>query len=189
MTDVYARQVFVWNAGTESIHAENVLEAIELTIPNGTILETRVRRLSRPLTKLVATPNGNDKVRLNWNILERNDGAALDIIYAAPNGGSIQAHGTIEHQGEVGVREYGRARNEELHGWQRTAGISFVSVLSLAFSLLGFFSVYALMTSSDTSWGRRAGAIPVIGFLFLMGGYGIWLVYNAVWINLVPPVV
>ena len=44
-TDVYVRQVYVWNAGSESIRPENVLEQFQLVIPESTILETRVRAI------------------------------------------------------------------------------------------------------------------------------------------------
>jgi hypothetical protein len=79
-TDVYARQVYIWNAGNDSIRHEHVLEHIGIVIPHARILEARVKKVSRPLISLQlvgGTPD--DRLMLSWSILEHNDGAAIDV--------------------------------------------------------------------------------------------------------------
>lgn len=109
-TDVYARQVYVWNAGNDSIRDNNILEPIGIVIPRATILETRVRRVRRQLSNIIATIDGGNTVSLSWTILEHNDGAAIDIIYASPDASKLSVMGTVEHQPTILVREYESAR-------------------------------------------------------------------------------
>jgi hypothetical protein len=98
MTDVYARQVYVWNAGSDSIRRENVLESIGISIRGARILGARVKKVTRPLIKLVVVANpASNGLMLSWNILEHNDGAAIEVIYAASDSGMLAASGAVEH--------------------------------------------------------------------------------------------
>jgi hypothetical protein len=188
--DVYARQVYVWNAGSDSIRPENVLEPIRVMLPHATILETRVTKLRRPLTNITAKIDGADKVVLSWNILEHNDGAAIDVIYAAPAASKLQVVGTIEHQRELKVREYQAARDTAVQGWKLSAGYVLFGGMGVLFLILGL-GLGASAVQSRLS--RKLTASEIVSsfvLVTLFGGLGaiaVWMVVNSMRNDVMPP--
>lgn len=105
-SDVTAAQVAIWNGGNESIRSENVLDLVKLrTSPSVPILEASIRKKSRDLTGILLDPSEFNAgvVGIKWKILEQNDGAVLQIVYAGPPNTEIITAGTIE--GQLQIRE------------------------------------------------------------------------------------
>ena len=105
--DITAVQLAIWNAGNESIKTEHIRrEIIVTTNPRVRILEASVRKVSHDTG--FNLPDSTDskaegKVPLSWEILERNDGASIQLLYLDnPLGTSevdILIEGLIEGQG------------------------------------------------------------------------------------------
>lgn len=105
-TDIAVVQVAVWNRGRESIRPENVLEQIAVETDSHTpILEATVLGNSRNATgfTLDTSQMGSGRLPVSWRILERNDGALLQLIYAGSFETPVIVAGTIEGQGSVRV--------------------------------------------------------------------------------------
>jgi hypothetical protein len=86
-TDITAAHISFWNEGTEPIKKENILEPIEvITSPPAQILEVSTSKISRDLTEFHAEPaeSRTGVISVSWKILEQNDTASIQTIYAGP---------------------------------------------------------------------------------------------------------
>ena len=89
-TNVTAMQMQFWNAGREPIRRSDVLLPIRMTFPKGgEILDLTVVKQSRPdIVQFKATTDkGQEELRSNtatfdFSILEQDDGATLQVVYA-----------------------------------------------------------------------------------------------------------
>lgn len=100
-SDITAVQIAIWNQGKSPIKKGSILKPIVLRTENGVpILEVSIRKISRDVTNLVLDSQDNDKgrVTLSWDILERNDGGIVQLIYAGGPETKITVDGVIEGQ-------------------------------------------------------------------------------------------
>jgi hypothetical protein len=103
-SDVTAAQIAVWNQGNESIRPDNVLRQVMIrTNPSVPILEASIRKKSRDVVNVTLDQShlNDGVVGVQWNILEQNDEAIIQIVYAGPPTNQIQAAGVIEGQGDI----------------------------------------------------------------------------------------
>lgn len=96
-------QVSIWNAGTRSIRASDVLDPFHLVMPDrAAILSVRVKKTSRPICGFELLDNQEDyksgTCRLKWRILEPGDGAVLQVIYAGGARNDPKLEGAVEGQ-------------------------------------------------------------------------------------------
>lgn len=106
--DITATQIAIWNAGDASIRRYNILRTVEIyTDPSVRILEASIVSSSRDLDitdiALEESPDLWNKgvIPLSWNILERNDGASIQIMYLGTPDVEINVRGLIESSGEI----------------------------------------------------------------------------------------
>jgi hypothetical protein len=90
-------RVFFWNAGNTPIEAaKDILKPFTITISGDSeILDAVVLKVSRDITfiTLDAQEDKRNKAIVNFDILESNDGAALQIAYAGPNDAKLEFDG------------------------------------------------------------------------------------------------
>ncbi|WP_066499010.1 hypothetical protein [Abyssisolibacter fermentans] len=108
VNNIYANRVYFWNTGKQAIRKDDVLQDIILEIDNESaeILDFRILNMSREVTKFNLTPIATNKLLINFDILERNDGATIQIIYSAKTEVGIKLNGIIE-----GVQDIKLGRN------------------------------------------------------------------------------
>lgn len=99
--DISSIRLYFWNNGGESIKKSDILKQIqiELSANDIQIIDTRILASSRPeivQPKVNVTPGKLNSIDLNFDILERDDGITLQLLYAGTHSTSIIAHGTIE---------------------------------------------------------------------------------------------
>jgi hypothetical protein len=102
--DVTAAQVAIWNGGSESIRPENILGPVRLVLhPPAAILEASVRKASRGVigASLDTSRLAVGIINVTWKILERNDGAVIQLIFAGPAQTDIEVEGIVEGQPTV----------------------------------------------------------------------------------------
>jgi hypothetical protein len=105
-SDVTAAQIALWNQGNESIRPESVLQPVMIrTNPSVPILEATIRKKSREVVDISLDQSRlrEGVVGMKWNILEHDDGAVIQLVYAGPPSTQIDALGVIE--GQAGIRE------------------------------------------------------------------------------------
>ena len=98
-TNVSATIVYFWNDGKLPIKAEDVLEPLRIELESGCeILDARILKVSRPVTNLAKgeiSDAAKNVLPLSFRILERNDGAALQIIYSGKPDTPVSVTGTV----------------------------------------------------------------------------------------------
>ena len=196
--DITAIQVAVWNAGDESIRATNVLKEVVIWTHDGApILEATIANQSRDVDvtglRIVDDPEEQSKgrVRVRWDILEKNDGASFQLICLSATGISVGVDGLMEGSGEVRqILSGGKVRTptEQVRemGQLRWFGWVFL-VFGGVFLSMGVLKV--LKRRQSTGRGKAAETIRrkeekarVLGYMeILMGlaGFGIavwWLI-------------
>ena len=162
--DITAVQFAIWNAGNESIKTEHIRRDIIVTTnPQVRILEASVRKVS-PDTgfNLLDTTDSKaeGKVPLSWEILERNEGASIQLLYLdVPLNTSevdILVEGLIEGQGHPKPKATSssfkslEAHRKSLRNQILSAAISFLvllvtAVLRFAFQMQGPSDIVSLL--------------------------------------------
>lgn len=102
--DISAAQVAFWNKGNQAIRRENVLEPLRLrTSPSVPIIGATIRRVSREVVRIQvdSTNFQRGELAISWNILERGDGAALQVVFAGGTDIDLVATATLEGQVHV----------------------------------------------------------------------------------------
>jgi hypothetical protein len=97
--NVSSAVVYFWNDGKLPIKPEDILEPVKIELdPKCEIIDARILGVSRAVTKF-ATGNVSETAKnslpLSFSILERNDGAAVQIIYSGKPDTTVSLNGTI----------------------------------------------------------------------------------------------
>ena len=82
--NVSAAQMAIWNAGKRPIRENDILSPIVISTGGGQpVLEARIRKTTRPIINftLDTTRADEGKLQINWRILEKDDGAVIQLIY------------------------------------------------------------------------------------------------------------
>lgn len=101
--DVTAAQVAFWNDGKKSIRPENILKPLIIkTKDKIPIVEAKIRKKSREVIEINLDQSkiNEGEIKISWNILEKNDGGIIQIIYLGSPEVAINASSIIEGQGE-----------------------------------------------------------------------------------------
>lgn len=133
-SDIVAIQLAIWNRGKQSIKKSNILKNIEVKNNNRVkILETSIRKVSREVTNFSVVQNNynNGNIPLNWDILENNDGAVLQILYAGNLNAKFFLNGIIEGQENIHCIDINNEENSTVY---------FISIiLGIFVFLMGYF--------------------------------------------------
>ncbi len=107
-TDITAARVAIWSSGDLSIKPENILKKVVIyTVPPVKILEVSILKNLRSvdITGFVLEDTtdtlANGKVPIAWRILEKNDGANIQLIYLGSPDVEVHIDGAIEGFGEL----------------------------------------------------------------------------------------
>jgi hypothetical protein len=102
--DMTAAQFAIWNGGQQPIRQDDVLKPFAILTGDGSpIYESAIQKLTRDVTgiRLDTTQLSNGQVRIHWNILEKNDGAVVQVIYGGTPQTEFKVQGTTVGQGGV----------------------------------------------------------------------------------------
>ena len=103
-SDIVAVQVAVWNHGKKSIKKGDSLQAIKITTNDSLkILETSIREISRKVTNFSIAKDSldNRSILLDWDILENNDGAIIQILFSGKLDSRFFINGAFEGQSKI----------------------------------------------------------------------------------------
>jgi len=109
-SDVVAVQMLLWNRGRSSIRPEHVLTPVEITVASpASILEAKIVKQSREIVGASLSQDRSllEKGRLpfSFKILERDDGAIVQVIFEGPREAKLNVTGTVE--GQTAPYEFG----------------------------------------------------------------------------------
>jgi len=153
-SDVTAAQIAIWNEGNESIRPDNVLRQVVIrTNPSVPILEASIRKKSRDVVNVTLDQSHLNEgvVGVQWNILEQNDEAIIQIVYAGPPTNQIQASGVIEGQGDIRqLRVVGQNKNVSAKPLSSKQLGTVFFVVALIMAIIGVFSGIRKARSAST---------------------------------------
>jgi hypothetical protein len=140
--DITAAQVALWNQGKLAIKKQDMLKPVVLyTENNAPILEATIRKSSRDVTGLsLATEQlQQGRVGISWDILERNDGCVIQLIYAGNPDLNLSIDGVIEGQPQLEQAKFsGRIRSPEEQFTSAKRGNRFVG---FSFATMGMVMI------------------------------------------------
>lgn len=104
--DVVSVNIALWNHGKASIRSIDILKPIEINLnPSAPILSVYVNKVSRDIIDFKIDTDKDilkqGRIPISWKILEKNDGASLQIIYAGSSESRVKITGVIEDHGEL----------------------------------------------------------------------------------------
>jgi hypothetical protein len=99
-----AAQIAIWNAGREPIKREDILMPITLRTADTCrifdVIMSKTNAADEFKVKLAGTDMATGKLGMDWKILERNEGALIQIVYAGAPEASITLDGRVIGQTE-----------------------------------------------------------------------------------------
>jgi len=107
-SDVAAAQVAIWNKGNKAVKKENMLKEFMLDVGGDhQVLEARIRKMSRDITNISLNTESSalGRVVIDWDILEKNDGCVVQLIYTGDTSTTVKAFGIVEGQGNVRINQ------------------------------------------------------------------------------------
>jgi hypothetical protein len=176
--NVTAVNIAFWNAGKTPIKKDEVLEKLEFRTPkNVPILEVKLTKVSRDVVGLeidrTKLPEGI--LPLSWKILEKNDGAVIQVIYAGTANDELSAHSVILGQEQIDSIKYPgsiKSAKEQYANAVDTRNRNAYLVLGLGVMGLAF---YAWKTGIKKEFGK----LDVVYLLFcaIYIGLGIYSLF------------
>lgn len=167
--DVTSVQIAVWNRGDLSIRTTDVLKPVQIVLPNTQILEASIRQQTRDVVncRLDTSQLDQGRLRLDWDILEHNDGALIQVVYVGDDTIPVAVHGIIEGQPSVSDFTHTRQLADDWRSALLYANVIFAGLLT-ALSLTAIIRV--LRDKTDPRLVARRLRIPlsVIAILALV---------------------
>ena len=151
--DITAVQLAIWNAGYESIKKGHVRKEIVVTTnPQVRILEASVRTGS-PDTGFNLLDSTDSKAKgrvpVSWEILEKNEGASIQLLYLGTPEVDISVEGLIEGQGHAKrIVTSSSLKSPQEHRKTRRQQSLWV-VISLVFSVVTAILQFAIKVQWD----------------------------------------
>jgi hypothetical protein len=180
--DITAAQIAIWNAGRMPIKRADVLKPLLITLPVAApILEGSVRKVSRDVTNVTLndTSSARNQIGVQFDILERNDGCVIQLIYAGSPDLPITVSAVIIGQHGPQELRYGASllspadqyittqRKNRAVGWFAIcAGCFFALVIPLIWH-------YRLAARPATWIDRCVFVMPVM--LIALGIFQLWI--------------
>jgi hypothetical protein len=167
-----AIQIGVWNNGRDAIrNPEDILRKVVLrSVGVMKIIEAKVISETRPeIGFSVSHSSGSDEVAMGWKILEKGDGALIQLLVLNAFDQPLEAAGTIVGQGAIGANTFKQPMSASALSRKGT----WAQWLPIAISVL-FVAGAIATTVLFALWVRRNGwrrAVKEVGFhscFFLM---------------------
>jgi hypothetical protein len=105
--DLSSVEIQLWNAGKESIRRQNILKPVTISTQSNQPIYQVSFQTSRDIVGLKTIPAdlSAGSVALEWDIMEHNDGAKIQIIYNGNVALPILVDGIVEGQRKISIAE------------------------------------------------------------------------------------
>lgn len=180
--NVSAVQFALWNAGKKPIRGDDILLPVEISTVGGQpILEAKIRKISREQVGLTIETSAlnQGKVNVSWRILEKGDGAIIQLIYAGDQDVALRAAGSVVGQRELVELVYsGKVRSPEEEYARNGRFERIIASMSCVLAFLLFLLWLFYLRKFD---GRYAVVISrlILVFAIIYIATGVWLLYRS----------
>jgi hypothetical protein len=171
-TDVTAVQLAIWNQGNESIRPANVIQPIRIvTEPHRRILKASVAKMFRDIIgfRLDESKLSDGIVGVDWKILERGDGALVQLVYAGGPSVTVSLEGVIEGQPRIAAVHYSgkiSSASEQI-AEQGRSGLNVLAASAPGFVMGIFLLLSEVRRPSGTNKSLRLGVATGMFIVFL----------------------
>jgi hypothetical protein len=118
--DINLIRIGIWNDGGLPAENKDILDSININLNTSElqsqILEAKIVEQTRLLSKIEITQLDRKNIKLNFHIMEKGDGAVLQIIYTGDLNNEWSVNGTIKGQGEIEFTEYKTGKKSDKFG-------------------------------------------------------------------------
>lgn len=189
---VFVARMAVWNAGTQAIRPENVLEPVRIAWSNDArLLTARVVKGERDLIKpsLDVSTAAEGHVGVSWAIMERDDGFWIELVMAGSPTAAIQLKGVVEGKAGIQGRDDGRKRPPNVKwSWPQRFGLTFITLLALAVLWFGLRGMERALSGSQSVRHGVARAIAwAAAILVWVGGIFVFAWIDSRFLRPWPP--
>lgn len=95
--NIYVNEIAFWNKGRQSIKRENILKSIYISYDkNVEIIDAFITESTRPEIVNAIINQSSNNLNLDFDILEKNDGFKIQVIYVSENKQDFKIQGNIE---------------------------------------------------------------------------------------------
>lgn len=163
--EIVATNIEVWNGGKSYIKPHDILSSIKIKVHSNDVrvLEIRTIVTSRPEIKFKVDEKELDNkiINISWGILEKGDGALLQVVHTNSADINFSIEGSIVGQGDVSVKPIVLADNN----WFNI----FMSILLFLLFMLMFLTFHSeCKTSLSKVLLRLIIGIGSIIFLYIL---------------------
>jgi len=137
--DLSAAHIQIWNAGREPIHREDILKSITINTTSNAPIFQVILKQSREVSGITYKPVSNgtlNKVELDWKILEKGDGADIQLIYGGDVKMPFEINGVVVGQKNISQYRYVKDETEKTVLFFTVCSGCFTALLSLVNSIL-----------------------------------------------------
>ncbi len=162
--DVFAVQFVIWNNGNQSIRPENILEPITFWPQDDTrVIEAKVVRRTRSVCRVNTEVAEGGSATVAWHILERNDGAIVQLVLVGDRSCRIRLAGTVEGGGRPNYQRHtARPGKNTPNRWTLLDSVTNYVLGSVFIAMLVYGSIYQLKLSARNWRARRGGAFGLL---------------------------
>src|ERR1700674_26097 len=144
--NVSAAQIVLWNAGKKPIRHDDVLTPYVITVQGGhPIVTAKIVAVTNPVIefRLNETNSQAGQLGIDWRVLERNDGAIVQVIYEGDTSVPIELNGVSIGQRAIGKRTQidSFKTNKERSTWDKVE-VYITPTLNAAFILFILLGAY-----------------------------------------------
>ena len=145
-TDITVIQIAIWNKGKQSIKNEDILKQVKIVAsPSCQILETIIRKSTRDIIdfKIDDSHYTEGYIPLSWQILEKNDGVVIQIIYSGSLETDFKVVGVLEGQSNITPQKQsilGEPTQLDYKEFNNTISITAIAIV--IFNLIAYFFIF-----------------------------------------------
>jgi hypothetical protein len=187
--NISAARITIWNAGKQPLRSTDVLTPIKIKVAGGSrVLEARIQNPGRPATrvKLVHDEMESGIVKIEWQILERDDGCVVQLIYEGGLNEEIVVTGDVVGQAAISKVQFkGSIQTPEEQYRPKKKGVfySITDLLSRA-GLMLYFTYYIRAHLAETT--SRAGALTLNIFKWTFLALNLAIIISGLLIMILP---
>ena len=178
-TDLSSAKIYVWNRGKGVVRGSDVLQPLRIWPENNAkIIEATIERVGREVSKISVNKSELEagKLRLDWDILERGDGAIVRVLFLSESNIRFKTTGIFTGQREptdlsreVESRDADK-RFFDAHPWALW-GITFIAFAGFAWMLRSLVSIAATTKPASFVKGLLVSSIISVLVVMVLLGY------------------
>lgn len=169
--NVTATRIYFWNAGKQPIRDSDVLVPLAVKFPAGSrVLSVQILDITRKLNQISVDQKDSQTIDISFRILERGDGATLQVIHAGPPNVQPSFEGSVVGASSPTVE---KARDASPKHAERLSKLLLFTISALLLLIAILANRVVIEQTSAGRWYRKVTVAMYIGNALLFLALGI----------------